>query len=147
MAMFAALAGVSPDFDIPLALLGHEVWFKWHQVFTHSLVGLLWIPLALSLIPWQFASWRTRYIVALAGWFLHIVLDLVAHWPVPVFWPLTDARWYFPLISSDFSLIVDMLLITGLAVTFLDTAQKHARWISISTATIVAVWLIVGLPT
>ena len=147
MVAYAALAGVSPDIDAPIALLGPEMWYKWHQIFTHSLVGLIWIPAVLSIIPCKFAAWRTRYAIALAGWFLHVLLDFFALWPVPLLWPLSSHRWNYPLISSDFSWIVDMLLLIGLAFTLWDPAQRHARWIAAITAIVVTIWLFAGLPT
>ncbi len=146
-AVFGAVAAISPDVDAPLALLGPEVWAKYHQLFTHSLVGLVLVPLALSLIPFRFAPWQTRYVLALAGWSLHVFLDVCANWGVPVLWPISRDRWALHLLDSDFSWRIDMLLIVGLASTLWEPATGYARTISIATAILLAIWFISGLPT
>ncbi len=146
-AVFGAVAAISPDADAPLALLGTEAWATHHQVFTHSLIGLVWVPLALSLIPFRFAPWRHRYLLALSGWFLHVVLDVCANWGVPVLWPLSQDRWALHLLDRDFSWPIDMLLVVGLASTLWQPAMRHARILSIATATLLVLWLVAGLPT
>ena len=126
---------------------GMHVWGQWHQLFTHSLIGLLWVPLGLSLLPFRFAPWKHRFAIALAGWTLHIILDLCARWPVPIFWPLVDHRWALYLIKLDFSFVIDMLLVMGFVVTLWDPARPYARWVVAATALIAGGWLISGLPT
>ncbi len=144
---FGVVAAMAPDVDAPLALLGPEAWARWHQVWTHSLVGLVWVPLLVSALPFRFARWRTRYGVALAGWALHVVLDAVGRWPVPLAWPLSAERFGWPLLERDFSWTVDMLIVAGLAASLWDRALAQARWIAGATALAVALWLGLGLPT
>ncbi len=146
-AVFGAVAAISPDIDAPLALLGTEAWAKHHQVFTHSLIGLALVPLVLSLFPFRFAPWRTRYILALSGWLLHVVLDVCANWEVPLLWPASQDRWALHLLDTDFSWPIDMLLVLGLAITLWQPAMSHARVLSIATAAVLVLWLAAGLPT
>lgn len=146
-AVFGAVAAISPDVDAPLALLGTEAWAKYHQVFTHSLVGLALVPLALSLLPLRFAPWHTRYILALSGWLLHVVLDVCANWDVPLLWPASQSRWSLQLLETDFSWPIDMLLVLGLAFTLWQPAMRHARPIAMATGAILVLWLAAGLPT
>jgi membrane-bound metal-dependent hydrolase YbcI (DUF457 family) len=146
-ALFGAAAAISPDIDAPLALFGHEVWAQHHQVYTHSLLGLLWVPALLSWLPFSFVRWRIRYLLSLAGWFMHVSLDFVANWPVPLLWPLTDDRYSLGLLSQDFSWRLDMLLVTGLAATLWDRAMPHARLVCVITWAALAAWLALGLPT
>ncbi len=146
-AIFGAAAGFSPDIDAPLALMGPEVWAEWHQVVTHSVVGLLWVPVALSAWPFQFAPWQERLKVALMGWCLHVVLDLCARWPVPILWPFSKARFAWTLIQHDFSWTIDMILIVGLALTLWDPIKQRARALASFTATLVVSWLLLGFPT
>ncbi len=146
-AVFGAVAAVSPDVDAPLALLGTEAWAKHHQVFTHSLLGCVWVPLALSLLPLRFAPWRVRYVLALFGWLLHVVLDVCANWEVPVMWPVSQDRWALHLLDRDFSWPIDMLLVVGLASTLWQPTMRHARSLAIATAALLALWLVAGLPT
>lgn len=40
-----------------------------------------------------------------------------------------------------------MLLVLGLAASLWDPARPYARWIVLATASIVAGWLVGGLPT
>ena len=133
--------------DAPVALLGVDAWARWHQLFTHSLIGLLWVPLALSLIPFRFAPWKTRLFLALGGWALHVILGWSARWPVPILWPISDGTWALFLLERDFSWTVDMLLVLGLAATLWDPARPYARWIAAGTASVVAGWPLGGLPT
>ncbi len=146
-AVFGAVAAISPDVDAPLALLGTDAWAEHHQVFTHSLVGLVWVPLVLSLSPFRFARWRTRYTLALSGWSLHVVLDVCANWEVPLLWPVSQNRWALHLLDTDFSWPIDMLLVLGLAITLWQPAMSHARALSIATAAVLVLWLAAGLPT
>ena len=146
-AVFGAVAAISPDADAPLVLLGTEAWAKYHQVFTHSLIGLAVVPLALSLLPFQFAPWRARYALALSGWLLHVALDVCANWEVPVLWPLSQDRWALHLLDRDFSWPIDMLLVVGLALTLWQPAMRHARALSIATAVLLTLWLAAGFPT
>ena len=146
-ALYGAAAGVSPDLDAPLALFGPEAWSRWHQLYTHSLVGIISIPLLLSSLPLHFAQWRQRYALALVGWMLHLVLDVSARWPVPVLWPLSDQTWALYRLDSDFSWIVDMLFVVGLGLTLWDRAMPRARWISLGSFVAVGTWLVLGLPT
>lgn len=145
--VFGGVAGFIPDIDIPIALLGHDAWFKWHQLFTHSLIGLVCLPLLLALIPLDFASFKVRYQLALSGWFMHIGFDLAARWPVPLLWPISEHRWAFFMIRDDFSWIIDMLLIIGLAISLWDPMLEYGRRIAGATFIFVATWLILGLPT
>ena len=146
-ALFGAVAAISPDVDAPLALLGTETWAKHHQVFTHSLIGLVLVPLALSLIPFRFAPWRDRYPLCLAGWILHVALDVCANWDVPVLWPVSQDRWALHLLERDFSWPIDMLLVVGLASTLWQPAMRYARTLAIATAVLLALWLVGDFPT
>lgn len=144
--LYSTLAGISPDIEAPIALLGYDVWYRWHQLFTHSLFGMLWVPLLISLLPFRFTKWKTRYFIALAGWGIHILLDLCAIWPVPLLWPLSDQKWTISFLAADFSLIIDMILLVGLALTCWGPVEKYARLISTATAAVIAVWFALGLP-
>ena len=146
-AVFGAVAAISPDVDAPLVLLGTEAWAKHHQVYTHSLIGVALVPLLLSLFPFQFAPWRTRYTLALSGWLLHVALDICANWEVPLLWPVSQNRWALHLLDTDFSWPIDMLLVLGLAITLWQPAMSHARAVSVATAAVLVLWLTVGLPT
>jgi membrane-bound metal-dependent hydrolase YbcI (DUF457 family) len=146
-ALFGAVAAISPDVDAPLVLLGTEVWAKHHQVFTHSIIGLAVVPLALSLFPFKFASWRARYVIALCGWLLHVALDVCANWEVPVLWPISQDRWALNLLDRDFSWSIDMLLVLGLGVTLWNPAMRYARVVAVATAALLALWLLLGFPT
>lgn len=146
-AVYGALAAISPDADAPLALLGTEAWAKYHQILTHSLIGLAVVPLTLSLLPFRFAPWRTRYVLALSGWWLHVALDVSANWEVPVLWPVSRDRWALHLLDKDFSWPLDMLLVSGLALSLWQPLMRHARALSIGTAVLLTLWLAVGLPT
>jgi membrane-bound metal-dependent hydrolase YbcI (DUF457 family) len=143
-ALYGAAAGLSPDIDAPLALAGADAWARFHQIATHSLVGLVWVPLALAALPFRFAPWRARYALALAGFAVHVLLDIVARWPVPLLWPVSDARTALYLLEVDFSWRLDMLIVTGLALSCWDPARRYARAIAGATATLLALSLALG---
>ncbi len=145
-AFFGAIAGISPDIDAPIALFGAEAWAQWHQLLTHSLLGLAVVPALLASLPFRFALFRTRYALALSGWSLHVLLDVVARWPVPVLWPLGTQRWALFLTQSDFSWSLDMLLVVGLATSLWEPAMRHGRSIALATGIVLVVWLYAGLP-
>ncbi len=146
VALFAAAAGLSPDIDAPIAFWGAEAWAQWHQLFTHSLLGLLVIPALCSVLPFRFASWKKRYALALGGWGLHVALDGVSRWPVPIAWPLSSQRWALFLTTSDFVLSIDMILVLGLAASLWEPAMRYARSIAIVTYLAMFTWIAAGLP-
>ncbi len=146
VALFGALAGLSPDIDAPIALWGADAWAEWHQLFTHSLLGLLVIPALCSVLPFRFAPWNKRYALALAGWGLHVVLDVVSRWPVPIAWPLSSQRWALFLTTSDFVWSIDMILVLGLAVSLWEPAMRFARSIAIATYLVMIAWLAWTIP-
>ena len=76
---------------------------------------------------------KRKYDISLAGWSLHVSLDFVANWPMPLFWPVTSERYSLGLLSQDFSWRLDMLLVIGLAATLWDRAMPHARPIFLIT--------------
>lgn len=146
-ALFGAAAAISPDVDAPLALVGADAWAKYHQLLTHSLIGLVLVPLALASLPFRFAPWRTRYLLSVSGWLIHVVLDVCANWGVPVLWPLSSERWALHQLDSDFSWAIDMVFVVGLALTLWNPAMRHARPVALATAAAVALWLVADLPT
>ncbi len=102
--------------------------------------------------PWQaspsvHSSPSSHACPLLAGWALHVTLDVVGRWPVPVLWPLSETRWALYRLDRDFSLTLDLVLIVGLAATLWDPAQRHARPIAIGTGLVLCFWLAAGLPT
>lgn len=74
-------------------------------------------------------------------------MDPFAHLAVPLLWPALDEKWALFLLERDFSWTIDMLLVLGLAASLWDPARPYARWIVLATASIVAGWLLGGLPT
>jgi membrane-bound metal-dependent hydrolase YbcI (DUF457 family) len=140
---------IAPDIpEFPLLLSGPDAWHTWHQVFTHSLAGLLWIPPVLALLVFRWdVSTRFKLGMAYAGWALHVALDVVARWPVPLLWPVSDERYALNRLDADFSWGLDMLLVVGLAITLWGPARAKARLIAVAVAGVLAGWLILGLPT
>jgi hypothetical protein len=88
-------AAVLPDLDGLPILWGLGAYDRFHHTFGHNLFAGLAVTLACFLLG---RSRRRAAALAAASYHSHIVGDLLgsgAGWPIPYFWPLSDAVYAF----------------------------------------------------
>lgn len=125
------LAALAPDLDALSYLWGPEVYGRLHHAYTHTLLGLVILSLALAGFEraWiRGISFERLLVLNLLGVGVHLLGDLVALWPLRLLWPWSNrdfVLWW----TGDFDLVVLIVvgLGTGLAAT--DNLQDRAPWI------------------
>jgi membrane-bound metal-dependent hydrolase YbcI (DUF457 family) len=145
----ALAAGLAPDLDALTYLIDPALFFEHHQVFTHNLLALAVLP---ALVAWAVRRWRPGsagrvYGAALASMTLHLLGDLIAQWPVPLLWPLSDARFHLGLLQIDFSPVLDAILMGGALLMLWDPVATHtARLRGVAAASLLTAvaWLTFG---
>lgn len=137
-------ASILPDLDALSYLWGPDAFAAIHQRWTHTILALIVLPLLFALIFRIFHKKHSLQLIwglSVFAFILHIAGDLIAHWPVEFFYPLSRRGWAFGLIKKDFSLTVALILIIGALVTFYDKFARHRRFISISVFIVLAIYL------
>jgi membrane-bound metal-dependent hydrolase YbcI (DUF457 family) len=104
--LIGGIAGLLPDIDIFIywflqAVMSIQL-TDVHRVFTHT----FFIPLVLftiALIAWKFRPRISHVLfVICAGWTVHLLLDAVFTYAIPVFYPLSSQYFGFALIPDGF---------------------------------------------
>ena len=98
------LAGMAADLDI-LINSSHDpmLILLYHRYFTHSLLfiplGGLLVTLGLMLFKRFRAHWRLTYLAALIGYATHGILDAFTSYDTVLYWPFTNMRVSWDIIS------------------------------------------------
>jgi inner membrane protein len=123
-------AGMSPDLDILLRSADNPMFgLSMHRFFTHALAfaplgalliaGILWILLRK---PTHFV-WM--YFFCLCGFGMHGVLDAMTNYGTHLFWPFTDRRESWSIISIIDPIFTGTLLIL-LSLAFIKKKRQFA---------------------
>lgn len=87
------ICSVFPDIDIIWSYNHYDL----HRVLTHSLLIVPFISLVLSLIFFYIFKkefkFKTIYIICSGAILLHLFLDLIIIWWIPIFWPLSKTYY------------------------------------------------------
>ncbi len=136
-AVIGALSGMAPDLDVLIqsstdSLLSLE----YHRQFTHSLAFIPFGSLICSVI--FYAVWARRwqlkfseiYLWSILGFATHGLLDACTSYGTQLFWPFTDQR-----ISWDIISIIDPLFtlpLLGLVICACRRKQRH--WVLVAAS-------------
>ncbi|HJU86129.1 MAG TPA: metal-dependent hydrolase, partial [Gemmatimonadota bacterium] len=130
------LASNLPDIDFVLEARSDAAYILFHRGLTHSLVGLVVLPVALAAALWWAYGGRTRFgwlaLVSAAGVAMHLLYDLVTPWGTMLLYPFSNERF-----ALDWLFIVDLVtwaLPIGVLVV--------SRWRPGRGRPAVAVWLL-----
>jgi len=119
------LGGITPDIDILIQSPHNPLLFiLFHRNFTHSLLfipigGLLIGLLCLALFKQLRTNWPYVIIVAMLGYATHSILDTCTSYGTLLFWPFSNYRVAFDIIS-----IVDPIFTAILLVGVIVSAKK-----------------------
>lgn len=139
-----ALAGMSPDLDVLIRSVDYPLLaIKYHRHFTHAIpVAPLWALLVAGAL-WGFFHLCRRplpflpvYLTSVLAVICHSLLDSMTNYGTHLFWPLTNARESWSIIS-----IVDPLF-TGVALLLLVLAavKKNRQFLHAGILFMVAYW-------
>jgi inner membrane protein len=102
------LASNLPDIDILLQARSDAAYLLFHRGITHSLVGLVLLPLLLAAGLWWGYGGRTRFdwlaLVCACGVSLHLLYDVVTPWGTMLLYPFSAERY-----ALDWLFIVDFV--------------------------------------
>jgi len=87
------------DLDfLPGVLSGNAL--RFHRHSTHSLAACLFVGLFIGGLYWLFrkGSFLRSFLVSFAVYFSHVFLDFFSTDGVPLFWPLSSARFVSPVL-------------------------------------------------
>ena len=125
--LIAGIAGLLPDIDIPIRMLGQFFGFEipsllGHGGLTHTTIfGLIFLIPAFIYLKKEKHKEAAYFFVICFGVLLHIFLDFFlgggAQEGIMLFWPLSTATFKFYLLSKfglkDIFLALDALLLLG----------------------------------
>ncbi len=140
-----ALAGMAPDLDVLIQSDDDPLLFlEYHRQFTHS---LLFIPLgalicALLLYPFfkTRLSFKHTYLFAFAGYATHGLLDACTSYGTQLFWPFSDTRVAWSVVS-----IVDPLFTLPVLVLLALAVKHRSRRIAMAAFVYAVVFLALGM--
>lgn len=102
------IASNLPDIDLVLEARSDAAYILFHRGLTHSLVGLVVLPVALAAALWWTYGGRTRFgwlaLVSAAGVAMHLLYDLVTPWGTMLLYPFSNERF-----ALDWLFIVDLV--------------------------------------
>lgn len=140
-AVLGVAAGVTPDLDVLISSTSDPLLFlEFHRQFTHSLffvpVGALAVAGALYRWSRKHLSFLQGYWFCLLGFASHGLLDACTSYGTQLFWPLSDLRVAFSIVS-----VVDPLFtLPVLGLLALALRRRRASW-----ARAAALWAVVYL--
>ena len=140
-----ALAGMAPDLDVLIQSDDDPLLFlEYHRQFTHS---LLFIPIgalicALALYPFfkSRLTFKHTYLFAFAGYATHGLLDACTSYGTQLFWPFSDTRVAWSVVS-----IVDPLFTLPILVLLILAIKRRSRRPAMAAFVYAVVFLSLGI--
>ena len=98
------LAGLAPDLDILIRSESDPILFlEYHRQFSHSLifipVGALLVAVPIFYLIKKSMSFRTVYLASFLGYATHGLIDAGTSYGTMLFWPFSDVRVSWSIIS------------------------------------------------
>ena len=120
-----ALSGMAADLDVLIRSPDDSLLFlEFHRQFTHSLVfipiGALIVATAISLLLRNRVEFRQLYIYCLLGYMTHGLLDACTSYGTQLFWPFTDHRVAWDIISIIDPLFTIPIILLVLAFALME---------------------------
>ena len=139
-AAILVVASMAPDLDALPIILGQKYFYRYHRVLFHSLGGALLLALGLSAAVYLFTSpkdYRLVLALSLAGVLLHLGVDLLSSWEIPLLYPLSPHRY-----SLDLVWFIDLfiVLVAVGALLWIQAAPRNGSLIAGVALALVAVY-------
>ncbi|HHT0591945.1 TPA: metal-dependent hydrolase [Legionella anisa] len=125
--LVGGLAAMAPDLDIFIQASDNPMLlFLYHRHFTHSLlfipIGALIVTLALLIFKRFRTNWQLTFFAALIGYATHGPLDACTTYGTVLFWPFSDTR-----VSWDIISIIDPFFTVPLCLGLVSTLVFDKR--------------------
>ncbi|CAM2903989.1 membrane-bound metal-dependent hydrolase [Legionella steigerwaltii] len=125
--LVGGLSAMAPDLDIFIRESGNPMlFFLYHRYFTHSLIfipiGALIITLILLIFKRFQTHWKFTFLAALIGYSTHGMLDACTNYGTVLFWPFSDTR-----VSWDIVSIVDPFITIPLLLGIISALVFNKR--------------------
>jgi membrane-bound metal-dependent hydrolase YbcI (DUF457 family) len=139
------LGALAPDVDAVLMPVGWDIYLRFHETGTHSLLGSLGIACLTALVV-RLAVRDSRYwplvVAAWAGALSHLTLDLLSGARVQLGWPLTDGRINLPLVAMAEPVLVAIFLAGSIVLLVLrKSPPKRQRLAAIAVLALLCLFL------
>lgn len=123
--LIGALAGMAPDLDVLIYSSEDPLLFlEYHRQFTHSLLFIPFGALLCAMVFYPFAkkklSFIQVYLFSFLGYATHGLLDACTSYGTQLFWPFSDERVAWNIVS-----IIDPLFTIPILILVLFSAFKH----------------------
>ena len=143
--IIGALAGMAPDLDFLIRSADDPLLFlEFHRQFTHSLIFIPFGALICSLVFYFFVknklTFTQVYLFSFLGFATHGLLDACTSYGTQLFWPFSNERVSWSVVS-----IVDPLFTLPILIGIILAAYKNNRLISRITFIYAVVFLSLGL--
>jgi membrane-bound metal-dependent hydrolase YbcI (DUF457 family) len=117
----AMLGALSPDLDCVLMPAGWDIYLRFHEIATHSLVGGIAVGCAAAAVIRLFrrgSRWMMLAVAGMLGAISHLALDVMSGARLDLGWPVLDTRITWPLVAMAEPWLIALL-----------TAGAAAMWI------------------
>jgi len=143
--LLGAVAGMAPDLDVLIRSSTDPLLFlKFHRQFTHSLVfipfGALFVATALHWLFRRTLSFRESWLACLLGYATHGLLDACTSYGTQLFWPLSDHRVSWNVVS-----VVDPIFTLPVLGLVVCAAFRKRRAFTFAALTWAIGYLLLGL--
>lgn len=128
VAICGTIAGMSPDLDVVIRSSADPLMgLAYHRFFTHALLFAPFGALIVSAILWRLffknkIGFAPTYLACLFGMTMHGVLDAMTNYGTHLFWPITNRRESWNIIS-----IIDPIFTFTLLVLLIATLIRKSR--------------------
>ena len=145
LTLCGVLAGLAPDLDIFITSdLDPLMFLVFHRQFTHALVFIPFGALVVAgcLFPFLRKSieFRLIYLACILGYATHGLLDACTSYGTQLFWPFSDHRVAWNIVS-----VLDPALTLPLLLTVVAGLIWRRRWIPLLGIAWVIAYLLVGV--
>jgi membrane-bound metal-dependent hydrolase YbcI (DUF457 family) len=134
------LGGITPDVDIALIARGWDVYLRWHEAGTHSLVGTFVTAVLAAAVVRRFSdgpSWPALIAGAWIGTLSHVFFDLVSSATVQPLWPITTWRASAPIVAMADPLAIACVLAGAFALYVWPRAPRTAGAVTLALLALV----------
>ena len=140
-----ALAGMAPDLDVLIQSDNDPLLFlEYHRQFTHALVFIPFGALICALLLFPFfktrLSFKQTYLFAFTGYATHGILDACTSYGTQLFWPFSNTRIAWSVVS-----IVDPLFTLPVLILLILAIKRRSRRSAMAAFVYAVVFLGLGI--
>jgi membrane-bound metal-dependent hydrolase YbcI (DUF457 family) len=118
VAAASVIGALAPDIDLVLMPFGWDVYLRYHELGTHSVLGACVLGGVVAAVVRRFipaARWLTLAQAAGLAALSHLLLDVVSGARVALAWPVVDDRASLPLVAMAEPWLVSFFVLAAMA--------------------------------